>query len=196
MASFIPRLAAVVAAPLRKLWPENGSPSTPALVSAAHTLSTSLALVNGFLSWKMNSGLGPAPLVTRQSIIAITGHKVQPVRPTNMSTPALKGSVFDTLSLTRSVVGLVSCSTATSSNVRCRVSSNAESDGTVISPDLRKPQKHSDTAAHNILSSQPGACLYHTVFIFCSNSMVIGWRTSGLCLAACTYHLDSLQYQL
>ena len=65
MESSIPWEAAVVAAPLLKLWPEYKCACIPALVSALRNPLTNLALVNGVPSWNWKNGPGLLPLSTR-----------------------------------------------------------------------------------------------------------------------------------
>ncbi len=118
-----PLFAAVVAAPHRKLWPENGLLSTPALSSATLTLSTNLLLVGGLPSLNRKRGPARVPLINTYSNIAVTGQMGEPVHPTNTSTRTLKGSVFDAFSLMRSMDGLRWLSTVTSAAVRWQDSS-------------------------------------------------------------------------
>ena len=116
---------------------------------ALRTFSTSLFLVSGFPSSKRKNGPGPAPLVTGINR-AETGHNGPSTFPTTTSTPTLNGSVFDALICTLSMLGACNLSIATSLNVRGgAVSSNSESEGTVISPDCRKPKKCNVAAAYH-----------------------------------------------
>ena len=58
-----------------------------------------------------------------------------------MSTPLRNGSVFDDFSLMPISVGFFGSSIATSAKFKCVPASYAPSDGTVISPALKKPRK-------------------------------------------------------
>ena len=82
VASLIPCLAAVVAAPLLKLWPEYGAQLIPAAEIASLIFDTRHARVRGLPSSKRNSGPGPGPLSAMQTNTAETGHSALPVLPT------------------------------------------------------------------------------------------------------------------
>ncbi len=78
-----------------------------------------------------------------------SGQSEHPDRPMHTSTPTRNRSVLDTFNLD----GSSSLSTVTSLKERWVPSSNAASDGTVISPDLKNPKKHRDDAVHSMTLS-------------------------------------------
>ncbi len=91
-----PAAAAVVAAPILKLWPEHVNTSRPCIWSAARTSRTSRSRERTEPSWKQNRG---PPMPAGRTVVndrtAATGQMAWPVRPKNMSTPLPKGSVLD-----------------------------------------------------------------------------------------------------
>ncbi len=111
--------------------------------------------------------------------MACTGQRGPSTFPTTMSTPSLKGSVLDCFRWTFSMRGESSLSTATSSKVRWLVSLNELSSGTVISPDLRKPKKHSVEAAHSMRPSQFLCLTSQVCLILDSSPGVIGCQRLG-----------------
>ena len=60
------------------------------------------------------------------------------------------------------VVGLCSLSTDTSLKARRLEMSKEETDGTVISPDLKKPKKQREAAAHSMCPSHDVGCSTYT----------------------------------
>ena len=82
--------------------------------------------------------------------------------------PLWNGSVFDAFKRIFNKVGLVILSTLTSSKVRCAAGPKAESDGTVISPERKKPKKARVTAAQSMMWSRN---LPHL-----SDALDNGWR--------------------
>ena len=91
-------------------------------------------------SWNLNRNPGPFPRAARYAITAVTGHSLLFVLPTTLSMPLRNGSVFDAFKRIFNKVGLVIMSTLTSSKVRCAAGLKAESDGTVTSPERKKPK--------------------------------------------------------
>ena len=73
-----------------------------------------------------------------------------------MDTPFLKGSVFDALMSTFTIVGFSLELICTSLTVKWADGSHCDADGAVISPEHRKPKKHKQHAAHSIILS--GSC--------------------------------------
>ena len=113
-ASDIPLFAAVVAAPARKLCPENPSGLCPDSVIAFLSSTTNVTLVRGAPEENWNSGPGALPLFTSHVKSAATGHKSLLVRWNCISTPSLNGSVFDAFMVILIACGLRMSSTATS----------------------------------------------------------------------------------
>ena len=68
-------------------------------------------------------------------------------------TPLRKGSVFEALIFGSTFVGVVPESMDMSVIERCTAGSYAEEDGTVASPDRRKPKKQAHAVAHSIALS-------------------------------------------
>ena len=93
-----------------------------------------------------------------------------------MSTPLRNGSVCDDFSLMRISVGLLGSATATSAKFKCVPASYAPSDGTVISPALKKPKKQVHAAAHSITLSGFRESDSHTLRRFIGMSGVMGRR--------------------
>ena len=114
----MPHCAAVVAAPIRKLWPAYLSSSVPAVESASLTFATKRSRVSGLPSRKWNSGPVPPTLMDKYANIADIGHSSLLVRPMYMSTPFLKGSVLEALIRTCMVEGLAGLSIAMSGKDR------------------------------------------------------------------------------
>ena len=85
--SSIPALAAVVAAPIRKLCPAKLLYGRSAASKAVLTCCVNFALHNGFPPLNLKNGPGVAPRIAIYASMAVTGHNLQPVLPTNTSTP-------------------------------------------------------------------------------------------------------------
>ena len=110
-----PMDAAVVAAPMRKLWPANCSAGRFAFFSTFRTSSTNCNRVRGRPSCQMNSGPGLSPRFAKYDSKAVTRQSLSLVRPTVIRTPCRKGSVFDFLRWIAIMEGLSLLSTAMSS---------------------------------------------------------------------------------
>ena len=89
-----PCSAAVIAAPIQKLWPLYNSWFTPALLRAVCKCRTRIGLVSGDPSFWMNRGPGEGGRTDRYLSREDTGHIAYPVDPRKMSTPSLNGSVL------------------------------------------------------------------------------------------------------
>ena len=92
--SLKPILAAVVAAPMRKLCPLKQESSTPAACRACRRKCTSLGLERVQPSSNRNSGPGVRGRIARYPSINVTGHKTSPVIPKCRIVPTAKGSFF------------------------------------------------------------------------------------------------------
>ena len=90
--SSTPAIAAVVAAPILKLWPAYFPASIPALPSAALKHRTSFSLDKGAHEAKVKNGPFSLPCTAMYAATALTGHRSL---PRYTKTPRLKGSVFD-----------------------------------------------------------------------------------------------------
>ena len=86
-------MAAVVAAPIWKLWPVKSLAGRPALVRADLTSSTNFVFVKGDPSSQMNKAPGLEPLLFRYLNRADTGQISSPVLHTMTLTPILPSSV-------------------------------------------------------------------------------------------------------
>ena len=151
--SSIPTAAAAVAAPILKLWPEYLDASTPDAPRASRTCFTSPSLVSGVPPANLKNGPCDRPLTAKYAATAATGHNPLPVFPRYTETPFLKGSVLDALIRTCTVVGDVTLSSLTSPSLRWEPASYSFAEGTVTSPDRKKPKKHVQHAAHSIMPS-------------------------------------------
>ena len=92
--------AAVVAAPVRKLWPAYLQASIPVCCSTARIADTKHSRVRKRLFVNQKKGPFSGPLCTMEARIAETGHKSPFVLPKYTVTPFLKGSIFEALILT------------------------------------------------------------------------------------------------
>ena len=146
-----PQAAAVVAAPILKLCPAYFDGSKPAEDSAFRSCDTRADRVKARPSLKRKRGPSPMPRTTKYDNTAATGHSFDPVFPTWMVTPRRKGSVLDCLIRTEMASGFSLLFTATSLTVRCCSGSKSQTSGADNSPDLRKPKKPRQEAAHSIL---------------------------------------------
>ena len=84
----MPFLAAVVAAPILKLWPLYASSLTPPALKQLITAVTRQARES------VDNGPGAGPLCSKKAVIAVTGQIEDAVFPRNRSTPLQKGSVL------------------------------------------------------------------------------------------------------
>lgn len=156
--SLSPALAAVVAAPIRKLWPLNEESSIPADLKAWRNDWTRRGRERVAPSWNTKSGPGDEGRMAKYPNIAATGHKVSPVAPMWSTVPAPKGSVLDCFRRTARCVGATWESTATSRGANIS-SLKAPCDGQVSSPALMNPKNARQKAAHSIfLLKSTGCC--------------------------------------
>ena len=88
--------------------------------------------------------------IARYAISAATGHKQSLVAPINTWIPLRNGSVFDCFKFMQIALGFRGSSTDKSFNVRWQLASKFEAEGTVISPDRKKPKKQTALAAQSI----------------------------------------------
>ena len=175
----MPWWAAVVAAPMRKLWPQYCDWSMPLADKPARSDVTKWDLVRGRPSFSLKRGPWSPPLLARYASIAMTGQRSLLVRPINIEIPLRNGSVFEAFRRISITVGDVGLSRARSLNVRCVEWSNASWDGTVISPTLRNPKKHVVDAAHSIAVLWFSADWSHVFFSCRRMHGVIGSRGRG-----------------
>ena len=110
---------------------------------------------------------------------AVTGHNGELVRPRWISTPAPNWSHLYSFNLIQIAVGLLGLSTATSPQARWTAVSKAATDGTVISPERKKPKKHTVAAAHIMRVLWVTSDLSHSYFMAERAARVIGSRTLG-----------------
>ena len=82
-----PTFAAVVAAPMRKLWPAKCRYGRPTAVRASLTLATKYDFVSGSPSARIKKGPTADPLCIMYVTHAVTGQRVSCVRPTKTSIP-------------------------------------------------------------------------------------------------------------
>ena len=95
--SFKPTKAAVVAAPMRKLCPENPVVSIPAAVNALQMAENSLSRVRKEPSLNTKNGPLTAGRTATYARIAVTGHKSDHVLPKKMETPCERGQSYSAL---------------------------------------------------------------------------------------------------
>ena len=119
MESCLPRSAAVVAAPIRKLWPAYFVGSIPGDHKAFLMWEIYLCFVKGVLSLNWNIGPGEFPRIAKNAVTAATGQRSSPVFPTKMCTPLNSRSVLDVLRKILSTEGLQWLSIAMSPRFRC-----------------------------------------------------------------------------
>lgn len=158
------------------------------VVRTSRTRVTNAAFVSGVRSanWKKAPWCDPRRRMYRKT--SITGHVSDPVRPTKISIPFPSWSHFDRLRWTRTTDGASKSLIATSPHARWTRTSKADADGTVISPDRKKPKKQSVAAALSITRSCDSVPVVtdHTCSIPLSIAGVIGRR----CLVGLTGRRD------
>ena len=159
----IPQTAAVVAAPIRKLCPAYSSGLRPALARTFLSAITRRWRVRASPDLNRNSGPSPGPRIAIYASMAATGQSGVSVLPMYIVTPYLNGSVFDCLMQTARILGFCGLSALMSAKDRCCPGSNSPSSGAVSSPDLRKPKKPRQLAAHSIMWSQSVGLRSHSL---------------------------------
>ena len=99
--------AAVVAAPMRKLWPANSLESSPPLESKSLVSLVNLPRVRKEPERKVNRGpeLGKGVRDSMYANMAEMGHKLEFALPITTVCPFLKGSVLETFSRTSIYMG-------------------------------------------------------------------------------------------
>ena len=119
--SSMPAAADVVAAPIRKLYPQNGVGSSPDCARAAWNSLTRASLVSGERSLNRKRGPGLRPRNAMYASRAETGQlqRSLSVRPRYTSTPVRNRSVFDAFTRTMMVHGLTDESREMSEMDRC-----------------------------------------------------------------------------
>ena len=146
-----PTAAAVVAAPMRKLYPLYSVVSTPWRASVSRIDVINMLRDKGDPFDRIKSGPGTQLRTAKLDKTAETGQSKCPVQPRDSVIPLPKGSVLLCLRCTRKKRGLTLESTAISpSNSTAGVI--GEVDGHVNSPQRRKPKKARQHAAHSIES--------------------------------------------
>ena len=144
-----PAAAAVVAAPIRKLWPEYLESSRPCLWSAALTSPTNRSRERTEPSWKQNKGPPiHAGRTVRNDSIAATGQMAWPVRPRKISTPLPKGSVLDWRRWILTKLGRYDGSRVTSL-VAISAPDESLAERATNSPARRNPKNPTQHAAHS-----------------------------------------------
>ena len=134
--SLMPHSAAVVAAPMRNEWPANWDGLKLPARRASWILCMNHCCVNSQPSANWNRQLRVFPLKATYASSAVIGQVPVWVLPSTTSTPFWNGSVLEAF---RTTCGLWMQSTDTSVKHKCAVLSNADSEGTVNSPALKKP---------------------------------------------------------
>jgi len=145
--------AALVAAPIRKLWPTNSLESRPSFESKSLVSFVNLPRVRKEPEWKVNKGpeVEKGRWDSKQATMAEMGHKLEFALPSTIVCPFLKGSVFETFNRTSIYTGEDLGMNTRSEIVRWRSGLKWESQ--VSSPIRRKPKKASVIAAHTIKES-------------------------------------------
>ena len=193
--SSIPARAAAVAAPIRKLWPAKCWYGRPPACSASRTWWVNFAFVRGSPFANLKNGPASVPRIAIYAVTPATGHSVQPVLPTNTSTPLPNWSVFETFSLTRRHCGNCGLSMVTSPQPRSLDGTKASLVGIMSSPARKNPKKHSTTAAHSITVSGSEAVADQCSCMLLRIAGVTGsltlWRCGEcwawtLCMPACS----------
>ena len=92
--SSMPATAAVVAASMRKLWPAYCCWGNPMVARMVRIWAMNHGFVTGSPDGSIKKGPGRSPREVVYSIMAVTGHRLSPVRPTTMSDPAPNWSHF------------------------------------------------------------------------------------------------------
>ena len=114
----MPTSAAVVAAPILKLWPAYcccGRPTAPRMVLSC---VTNQDFVTGTVEFSLKKGPGWAPRDEEYSRMAATGHIVASVRPTTTSDPVPNWSHLDFFRWICTILGPWRLSIATSPHAR------------------------------------------------------------------------------
>ena len=169
--SGMPHCAAVVAAPMRKLWPEK-SPGIPAPCKTDWMKEDRRERVKGWPWVSMKRGPDEGPRQCKYVRIAEIGQRGTWPCPRYMKHPWWKGSVLELLMCTRRLEGLTSASTCKSWTVKWMDGSKAQS--TVNSPAQRNPKKPRQQAAHSMMCSELWASKER--WIIRMRSAVTGWR--------------------
>ena len=168
-----PRSAAVVAAPILKLWPAYLLSSSPRVWSAARTLLTTWDFSTGLpLGWQ-NKGPSAPPLSARYARRAATGHRSLPDLPRYTLIPLLNGSVSDCLRWISIVDGSDLLSIAISLNSRGLLRCGEEATSSLR---WKKPQKHVLHTAHTVMVSLCSADEDRKTLIWRRMSGLIGRR--------------------
>ena len=149
----MPLAAAVVAAPIQKLWLLYRLGSIPTEVRAVFKWWTKLERVRGEWSAWRNSGPSLPPLAARYCVIRWTGHILACEQPMYRNTPWRNGSVLLCLMWMQMSEGAEQLSMAMSLKDRWAEGSNSEAEGAVNSADLRNPKKARQQAAFNMAES-------------------------------------------
>ena len=148
----MPWIAAVVGAPILKLWPLYRDISNPMGDRTLRTKVTNVCLVRALPLQKRSKGPGSFPLMTRYCSTAATGHNESPVTLTIIWSPFLNGSVFDCWIQILKMFGWVWWSVAMSAGDKWQPGSKCV---VQISPAWRKPKKQRLQAAQIISVSLP-----------------------------------------
>ena len=138
--SSIPAAAAVVAAPILKLWPVYWCWGRPMEHRISRICSTNLCLV--MTAWEESMKKGPVwlPLRLMYCIRADTGQSEFPIRPNTTPDPEPYWSHFDTLRCTWTIVGSAWLSTAISPHARFFAGWKAVCDAGSSSTSQKKPK--------------------------------------------------------
>jgi len=142
--------AAVVAAPIRKLWPANSPELSPAFESKSLVSFVNLPRVRKEPDCKVNKGpvVGKGEQNYKQANMADKGQKWEFAFPVTVVCPFLKRSVLETFNWTSIYLGEDFGMNTKSENERWRSGLKWESQ--VSSPIRRKPKKASVIAAQTI----------------------------------------------
>ena len=149
--SGIPHCSAVVAAPMRKLWPEN-CPEITAPCKTDWMQDDRRERVKGRPWMSMNRGPDESPRRCKYARMAEIGQRGAWPRPRYMKHSWRSGSVFELLMHTRRLEGLTSASICKSWTVKWMDGSKVEL--TVNSSALKNPKKPRQQAAHSMTCSE------------------------------------------
>ena len=122
------------------------------------------------------------------AVTAVTGHNTPSVFPTYTSTPLPSWFVLDYLRYILRVLGDTGLSMDISPQVKCFLGSYTFLEGTVISPDLKNPNKLRVAAAHSMTTSgSPFDFLDQKSYICCSTVGVNGRHILVGAVANCAW---------
>ena len=146
--SSTPAMAAVVAAPIRKLCPAYCCRGRPTAVRISRSCSMNHAFRAGCVAARLKNTPAAGPLTAMYLRIAVTGHNGRPVDPTMMSAPVPNWSHLDRFRWNLTIDGFSRLSTATSPHMR-------EAAGLILARDSgrsslrrKKPKKAVQQTAH------------------------------------------------